>query len=125
MEATLSVPNAIIFLYDLVSKDIQVPEYIDNVLVAANEKCISVGTQADVDVDGDVTIRLSSQIDDPDKNSCEQVFDGLISTPGKKLAVSTSEDDAILQVDVKGEKTQVFVWVDDSDFPGLVLIETQ
>ena len=123
MEATLSVPNAIIFLYDLASKDIQVPEYIDNVLVAANEKCISVGTQADVD--GDVTIRLSSQIDDSDKKSCEQVFDGLISTPGKKLAVSTSEDDAILQVDVKGEKTQVFVWVDDSDFPGLVLIETQ
>ena len=64
-------------------------------------------------------------LDDSDKKSCEQVFDGLISTPGKKLAVSTSEDDAILQVDVKGEKTQVFVWVDDSDFPGLVLIETQ
>ena len=123
MEATLSVPNAIIFLYDLASKDIQVPEYIDNVLVAANEKCISVGTQADVD--GDVTIRLSSQIDDSDKKSCKQVFDGLISTPGKKLAVSTSADEAILQVDVKGEKTQVFIWVDDSDFPGLVLIETQ
>lgn len=123
MEATLSVPNAIIFLYDLASKDIQIPEYIDNVLVAANQKCISIGTQADVD--GDVTIRLSSQINDSDKKSCEQVFGGLISTPGKKLAVSISEDDAILQVNVKGGKTQVFVWVDDSDFPSLVLIEAQ
>jgi hypothetical protein len=123
MEATLSIPNAIIFLYDLTSKDIQIPEYIDNVLVAANQKCISIGTQADVD--GDVTIRLSSQINDADKKSCEQVFGGLISTPGKKLAVSISEDDAILQVNVKGGKTQVFVWVDDSDFPSLVLIEAQ
>lgn len=123
MEATLSIPNAIIFLYDLASKDIKIPEYIDNVLVTANQKCISIGTQADVD--GDVTIRLSSQINDADKKSCEQVFGGLISTPGKKLAVSISEDEAILQVNVKGRKTQVFVWVDDSDFPSLVLIEAQ
>lgn len=123
MEVTLSVPNAIIFLYDLASKNIQVPEYIDNVLVAANEKCISIGTQAYVD--GDVTIRLLNQIDDSDKQSCEQVFDGYISTPGKKLAVSTSEGNAILQLEVKGEKTQVSAWVDDSDFPSLVLIEAQ
>ena len=123
MEVTLSVPNAIIFLYDLASKDIQIPEYIDNALTAANEKCISIGTQADVD--GDVTIKLSSQIDDSDKEHCEQVFDGFVRTPGKKLAVSTSEDDAVLQVDVKEEKIQVFVWVDDSDFPSLVLIEAK
>ncbi|MEJ2682413.1 MAG: hypothetical protein P8144_13345 [Gammaproteobacteria bacterium] len=122
-EVTLLVPNAIIFLYDLTSENIQVPEYIDNVLVAANESCISVGTQADVD--GEVTLRLSNRIDDSDKEPCEKVFDGFVNTPGKKLVISTSEDDAILQVDVKGEKTQVFVWVDDTDFPSLVLVEAQ
>jgi hypothetical protein len=123
MEVTLSVPNAIIFLYDLTSENILIPEYIDNVLVTANEKCITIGTQACVD--GDVTIRLSGHVSELEKQSCEQVFAGNISTPGKKLAVSTSEDDAILQIDVKGEKTQVFAWVDDSDFPSLVLIEAQ
>lgn len=123
MEVTLSVPNAIIFLYDMASKNVQIPEYIDNVLVAANAKCVSIGTQAYAD--GDVTIRLSNQIADLDKQSCEHVFDGYISTPGKKLAVSTSEDGVILQIDVKGDKTQVFAWVDDSDFPSLVLIEAQ
>lgn len=123
MEVTLSVPNAIIFLYDLANKTIQVPDYIDNVLFAANEKCISIGTQACVD--GDVTIRLFKQIDDSDKQSCEQVFDRYISTQGKKLAVSTSEENAILQIDVEGENTQVSVWVNDSDFPSLLLIEAQ
>ncbi len=123
MEVTLSVPNAIIFLYDSANKNIQVPEYIDNVLVAANEMCISIGTQAYVD--GDVTIRLFNQIYDSDKQSCEQVFDGYISTPGKKLVVSTSEENAILQIDVEGENTQVSVWVNDSDFPSLLLIEAQ
>ena len=123
MEVTLSVPNAIIFLYDSANKNIQVPEYIDNVLVAANEMCISIGTQACVD--GDVTIRLFNQIYDSDKQSCEQVFDGYISTPGKKLVVSTSEENAILQIDVEGENTQVSVWVNDSDFPSLLLIEAQ
>ncbi|AOT07694.1 hypothetical protein [Pseudoalteromonas luteoviolacea] len=123
MEITLPVPNAIVFLYDSANQDIQIPEYIDNVLVAANEKCVSIGTQ--LDVDGDVTIKLSNQRDDLDKNSCERVFDGVICTPGKKLAVSTSEDEAILQVDVKGDKAKVSVWVDDSSFPSLVLIEVQ
>lgn len=123
MEITLSISNAIIFLYDLASEDIQIPEYIDDVLVSANEKCVSIGTQTDVD--GDVTIRLSNQIDASDKKSCKQVFDGFVSTPGKKLAISTSEDEAILQTDVKEEKTQVFVWVDDSGFPSMVLVEAQ
>jgi hypothetical protein len=123
VEITLSVPNAIIFLYDLASKNIQVPEYIDNVLVAANEACISVDTQADVD--GEVTIKLSNNIDKSDKELCEKVFEGVIDTPGKKLAVSTSEDDRVLEVDVKTNKSQVSVWVDNLDFPGIVLVEAE
>ena len=121
MEITLSVPNAIIFLYDLANEDIQVPEYIDNVLTAANETCVSVGTQADVD--GEVTLRLSNQLAEADKDSYKKAFDGSIDTPGKKLAISTSEDDGILEIHVKDKKTQVSVWVDDLDYPSVVLVE--
>lgn len=121
MDISLFVPNAIIFLYDLANKNVQVPEYVDTTLTAANEGCISVGTQAEVD--GEVTIRLSSQIDKSDKGSCKKIFNGSIDTPGQKLAISTSEDEGILEIDVNNKKTQVSIWADDLDYPSIILIE--
>ena len=121
MEITLLVPNAIIFLYDLANKSVQVPEYIDNVLTSTNESCISVGTQSDMD--GKVTIRLSNQIDESDKISCKKIFEGSIGTPGQKLAVSTSEEEGILEIGVKNKKTPISIWADDLNHPSIILVE--
>ena len=66
MEVKLLVPNAIVFLYVIDSEDIQIPEYLDDTLIAANEQCVSIGTQAEVD--GEVTIKIWHEIDNAEKN---------------------------------------------------------
>ena len=123
IETNLLNPHPIIFLYDLSNEDFRVPEYIENSLTAANETCISVGTQADVD--GEVTLRLSNQIAQVDKDSCKKIFYGFICTPGKKLALSTSEDEGILEINVQDQKTLVTIWVDDLIHPSIVLVEAR
>ncbi len=121
MESTLFVPNAIIFLYDVTNNDVQIPEYIDDVLISFNETCISVGTQADVD--GEVALKLSSQITMTDKSLYNKVFNGSIKTPGKTLSISTSEEEGFISIDVVGQQTKVSIWTDDLNYPSIVLVE--
>ena len=121
MEAALFFPNAIFFVFDLANKKVQVPEYINGVLTAANESCVSIGTQAEVD--GEVTVKLSDKFSESEKDSCEVVFNGFIVTPGKKIAIVTSELDKVLEMDVRDRKTHVKIWVDDLNYPSVVLVE--
>lgn len=121
MEATLSVPNAIVFLFDTATKNVKVPEYINDAIVASNKSCVSVGTQPDVD--GEVTIKLANKFTDLEKGPYELVFSGYIDTPGKKIAVVTSEFEKLLEMGVPNMKTEVHVWVDDQKYPSVVLID--
>lgn len=121
MEASLSVTRAIVFALDLANKNARVPEYIDGELIASNESCVSVGTQAEVD--GAVTIKLSERLSDSEKRSYKIVFNGAIETPSKKLAIVTSEIEKILEMDVKNTKARVVISVDDLKFPSVVLVE--
>ena len=123
MEITLFIPHAIIFLYDLANKNVQIPKYVDDVLVSSNEGCVSVGTQADVD--GEVTLKLVDRLPENHKNTYKKVFDGCINTPGKRLAISTSEEEGILEIEVQDRKAQVSIWVDDVSYPGVVLVEAE
>lgn len=121
MEATLFIPNAIVFVFDLANKNVQVPEYIDGVLTASNKSCVSVGTQSEVD--GEVTVKLSGRLSDSERDLYEVAFHGAIETPSKKIAVVTSGLDKILEMDVQSEKTEVVISVDDLSHPGVVLVE--
>ena len=123
MKTSLSPPNAILFIFDMENENVSVPEYIDNVLTAANASCASVGTQADVD--GEVLVQLQNQLSSTDTGICQQAFKGYIETPSNKIAVVTSECDKVLEKDVKGTKTEVCIWVDDLDFPSTVLVEAE
>lgn len=123
METKLLIPNAIVFLYDLTAPSIQIPEYKEDTIVSYNKSCISIGTQSDVD--GEVTLKLSEKINIADKDHCEKIFNGEVDTSGKKLAISTSEVEGVLEISVKTSKTPITIWVDDTKFPSLVLIEVE
>jgi hypothetical protein len=49
-----------------------------------------------------------------------EVFDGSIETPGKRLALVTSQNERVLEIDVTGPVTRVTISVDDPRAPGLV-----
>ena len=122
METTLYPPNAILFLLDLANDDIVVPEYEPGRLTAANGACISVGTRAEVD--GNVTVRLLSAASPMGEPLGNLVFSGLVSTPGGKVAVVTSELKTILEIGVARQTMQVDIYVDDDESPSKICFLT-
>lgn len=123
MRTTLYVPHAIVFVYDLSGNGIDVPEYVDDDLIASNETCISIGTKSDVD--GEVTVDLIKKADHVLEKNYTKVFKGFINTLGKKVAVSTSEIEGILATNVDTIKTEVSIWVNDSELPSMIFIEVE
>jgi hypothetical protein len=123
-EVTLSVPNAILFLFDLAArKEIAIPECVDGQTTSANASCVSVCTQADVD--GDVTVRLANRLSASEKEGCQTVFTHSIRAPGHRVAVVTSEMQKILEVEVQGDQAQLTIAVDDPRWPTVVCIEAE
>ena len=119
-EATLFVPHAIFFINDPGMRDIEIPEYVNDRLVAFTDSCISVGTQADVD--GPVTVRLFDESRATEK-ATKKVFTGDIETPDRKVGVVSSEDVTILELPVQNEKTSVTIWVDDTTHPTKIFVQ--
>lgn len=115
--AVLSPPNAILFVLDPTNKEVVVPPYIAGELVAATATCVSVGTQADVD--GDVEVSLEPAAGPLD---LLQVFLGGVATPGGKVAVVTSHFFHVLEINVPSGMTEVVIWVDDLRHPAHVAI---
>jgi len=118
VQVVLSPPNAILFVLDPTNKNSSIPLYVDGELTAATASCVSVGTQADVD--GDTEISLETTATTP--AGLQLVFRGVITTPGRKIAVATSEHERVLDVDVHADSAEISVWVDDRRNPGRVAI---
>jgi len=116
--AVLSPPNAILFVLDPTNKDAVVPPYVAGEPVAATATCISIGTQADVD--GDVEVSLEAAAVAP--ADLQQVFLGVIATPSGKLAVVTSHFQRVLEVDIPSDAAEVSIWADDLRNPARVVI---
>lgn len=119
-EATLYVPNAIIFIFDLSNKDVQVPVYEDDAVVLSNNTCISVATIADVD--GEATIELSRKVPNSDRSRYENVFMGSIETPGLSISVVTSQLEEVLSVEADEQQTNISIWVDNPSYPSEILV---
>lgn len=123
MARTLYVPHGIVFIEDPTFNDVEIPEYVDGFTTAATGSCVSVSVMRQCE-DEQVTFKLSDKFS-VIGISFKKTFNGFIETPGKKIAIYTSGDEIILEKDVKVEKTQVAVWVDDVKFPGVVMVEVK
>lgn len=114
----LSPPNAILFLMDPDNREVEIPAYIDDHLVASSESCISVGTQVSVDGPTAVTLALGGVAP---KHLLLIATVGVF-LPMRNLAVVTSEFEVILRQEVAKEVARVSIWVDDGRNPAKVFI---
>jgi hypothetical protein len=115
---TISPPNSILFVLDPTNKDVIVPSYINEELIAATETCVSVGTQASVD--GEVSVSLDFGSITP--SGFYQTFAGNVAAPGGKVAVVTAEFQRLLELDVPKGKVDLVIWVDDLHNPAQVTV---
>lgn len=116
--AVLSPPNAILFVLDPTNKEVEVPQYVAGELTAATATCVSVGTQADVDGDVEVSLKFAAFA----AADLQQIFLGAIATPGRKIAVVTSHFQRVLEGDVPSDTVEVAIWADDHSNPAQVAI---
>lgn len=116
--AILSPPNAILFVLDPTNNDTIIPSYTDGELTAATNTCISVGTQADVDGDTEVSLETTSVA----PSGLQRIFRGVISVPGGTVAVVTSQFQRVLEANVRASAVEISVWADDLRNPARVAV---
>lgn len=121
LKAVLSPPNAILFVFDPTNKDVVIPPYVDGELTASSSTCVSVGTQADVDGDTDISLDLGGVA----PADLQQVFFGAISAPGGKVAVVTSQFQRVLELEVPVGSVEVFIWADELRNPGRISVNVK
>jgi hypothetical protein len=117
----LSPPNAILFVLDPTNKNVVVPVYVDDQLTAATSTCVSIGTQADVDGDVEVSLEVARVA----PIGMQHIFFGVIETPGGKIAVVTSQFQRVLEIDVSVKTIEVSIWADDLCNPACVAVGVQ
>jgi hypothetical protein len=100
-------PNALVFIED--SNGGKIPDSMGRSLIATTDSCVAVGCRAEDD--GETEINLGDYRDLGVGK--DLVFDGVLSTPSRKLAVRTVLGQTLLEVDVAGKTTRLLVWVSD------------
>jgi hypothetical protein len=93
---------------------------IGSALVTATPWCIGVGTLAEMD--GETTIRLGDKFAAPEGIVA---FDGLLDTPGLRVAVIDSGAKSLLSMHVRNRITHVKVWVNDTNETNLIFVQAQ
>lgn len=120
-QATVALSHPILFVMDFGNDDMIVPTYDEESLTANNDSCVSVRTIADVD--GDVTVRLNRVAGNSTASTGIQVFQGDVATPTGRIAVVTSLNEKILEMDVASATTRVVITVDDLRHPAQVNVD--
>lgn len=114
---SLAPPNSIIFVADP-THPYEVPDDNGSALVTATSSCISVGTRSAGD--GETIIKLGRH---PSPSGDPLVFDGLLDTPGRLVAVIDSGADQILTMQVTERRSHVRIWANDPTEPNVIQIE--
>jgi hypothetical protein len=106
-----SAPNSLILVMDRTVG--VVPDTMGDQLIVATPSCVAVGTAAEVDALTNIT--LSNEA--PTRSTTEPVFDALLETPSRKLAVCSVLDDVFLEMPVGEPVTRVRIWVNHATEP--------
>ena len=113
------IKNALILLSD--SGGGHVPQEFKGSVVEGNTNGVAIGTRSEVD--GETTI---SATDNPDyqrvASGFHLAYSGLLSTPSRVLIAQTVELETLLTLQVKCEKVEIEIWLDDYKEPSQVLI---
>lgn len=108
--------NSIVFVADP-SNDYDVPEDTGAALVTATPTCMAIGTLAQMD--GKTTITLGGP---GTRVSGELIFQGLLKTPGRKVAILQVPGTVVLEMKVPKDGTGIKVWANDLREPNQILV---
>ncbi len=115
---TVRLAHPIVFVMDLGNPDALIPD-LQPGTVSATSSCVSVRALADPD--GDVTVRLErapSQL----AEGLTEVFRGAVETPTGRLAIVTSENQRVADIEVGARRTEVRIAVDAPDHPCQIVV---
>ncbi|RYG95539.1 MAG: hypothetical protein EON58_13950 [Alphaproteobacteria bacterium] len=110
-EAIRTVPHGIVFVYDP-TMVIDIPPDTGAGPVLATANCVSVWTQHEVD--GAVQLIVSASDED---HGCSLVYEGTIASNGRRLAIHTSNCEAVVETDVEGVVTALRIYTNDPQSP--------
>jgi hypothetical protein len=111
-EIRINPRNSVILVMDQTVGE--VPETMNNRLVAATKTCVAIGTLSEFD--GETRITLSHNIEEIECSKYK-VFEGFLDTPSKKISICSILDEPLLECNVPGTPTKIFVWANDEFEP--------
>ena len=114
----LSVPDGMVFLFDMRHPEVVIPDYEDEFGALATDSCVSVPVRPEVE--GGVEIVLT---DDADAPRYGLRFAGTfrLLTPGRGVALNSSTADGLLELPIDSETVELSVFVDDPGYAARVL----
>ncbi len=118
---TTALPHGILFVLDPTHRKILVPQYDDNAVCSRNPTCISIAARAEVD--GEVVVRFSEGPPPDGGTWIEVLREYPLETPGRRLAVVTSEMVTLCESQVNQQVTPVSIFVNPLESPDEIWIE--
>jgi hypothetical protein len=110
-----------LFILDPKDKDVLVPPYVENELVAASDTCMSMAVQPEVDGDVEVSMTIGGAT----PGGLLRAATGRIRTSHGTLAIIASAYDPLIECVVPAGRISLSIWVDDPKFPTKVLVKIE
>jgi hypothetical protein len=116
-ETRVAPPNSLVLVMDHTLGN--VPDSMNQNLVASTQSCVAVGTLSEAD--GETFLSLSDETPSRLPNRAP-VFDGVLPTPSKRVSVCSVRDEPLLLLDVPASRTRVRVWANHTSEPNEIWI---
>jgi hypothetical protein len=96
----------------------QLPETMRESLIVATTSCVAVGCLSEQDGETEFTLGASHEVDP----RTHPAFQGVLSTPSRKIRVVSVLGQPILETAVMRDSTTVRIWVNDPTEPDKIII---
>lgn len=116
LTADIAPPNSLLLIMDRSVG--RIPESMAGGPVAHTRSCVAIGTRSGQDGTTHVTLECGS------RHAAREtpVFDGVLHTPDRRVAVCSVLDDVILEVEVATDRTRVLILANDYTEPDEIRI---
>ena len=88
----------------------EIPESMHGSLVAATDSCVAIGTLNSSDGQSRITLSDEGPVA---KENETPIFEGVLDTPARKIAVCTVGGQPVLELNVGETRTRVKIWAND------------
>jgi len=109
-------PNSVALIAD--PSRAEIPETMGGSLIASTNSCVVVACRSDVDGETEFTLGSTREVDPGDRPA----FQGMLKTPGRKIAVRSVLGQTMLEAPVPQDQTKIRIWVNDPKEPDRVIV---